>query len=164
MPILRASDRSALRRSVRTDCQVVAEAEFQLLGVRTIDLSTEGLLLETELVDDCVGMPVLVSLRAPGTRLWLDAEGIVVRTAPARRMLDRIPAFGVRFERMDTIDRSLLASSLRGHPPPIPRRPIRRDYAKTVSLIWTYSRMAAQTVAGVFQPSPFVPSLATISL
>jgi hypothetical protein len=45
MSIVLANDRRTMRRNVHVDCQVVRERDFKLLGERTLDLSTHGMLV-----------------------------------------------------------------------------------------------------------------------
>lgn len=132
--ILSARQRHTLRRAADVSCQVVAERGFRLLGERTLDLSTDGMLLRSD-AEVGIGEEVLVALRMPGGISWLDAEARVTRIVEGRREGDRGRAIGLRFERMDNVDRVLLGASLRGMPPPVPGRRLRRDYATTVRLI-----------------------------
>jgi hypothetical protein len=124
---LDARDRRSVRRAVRAACQVVTEHGFQLLGQIALDLSTDGLLVSSD-VTVPAGEPVLVSLRIPGTTIWIDAEGTVTRVVAGTGV-------GVRFDRLDADARALLSSSLRGFPPPIPTARPRRDYAAAVRAI-----------------------------
>jgi hypothetical protein len=158
--ILRAAEGGTLRRAVKTDCEVVTEHDFRLLGSRTLDVSPEGMRLEC-LLGACVGEPVFVSLRVPGTRLWVDAAGTVARVLRGRRRYDQLPAVGVRFHRIDAPDHALLVASLRGVPPPVPGRSIRRNYAATVRLIWDYSQHAVRQLSGRLpRPGVAVPAWA----
>src|SRR5690606_24476358 len=103
-----------------------------------IDLSVGGMFVSGH-GDGRVGDPVLVSLRAPGTRFWLDAEGEVTRVVRGLRFSDRgRSGFAVRFREIDPASQAVLSASLARRPPPIPRRPLRRNYALTVQLIWAY--------------------------
>ena len=132
--ITHASERHTERYPVASECQVVSERGFELLGRRAIDLSLEGMLVASDRLAS-IGDPVFVSLRVPGTRLWVDAEGHVARLVRGRRHADFGPALGVRFTRLDTTTRALLWGNLCDRPTGIPARPPRRDYAATVSRI-----------------------------
>jgi hypothetical protein len=129
--VLRASDRKSLRRAVRTECQVVAEEDFRLLGTYTLDLSEEGLLLDGG-APCWLGEPVLISLRMPRGTSWIDAEGHVARAIDNQRRGDCGYALGIQFDRMSAVDHAILRASLHGLPPTIPRRHARMDYAGTV--------------------------------
>ena len=128
------NERRAVRRAVRVRCQAVAEDGFRLLGVVGFDVSVGGMLLPSD-VAVTVGEPVVVSLLAPGGRSWLDAEARVARIVRGRRTTDAFQGIGLRFERMEAIDRAILAGSLHGFPPPVPARGRRRDYARAVRRI-----------------------------
>jgi hypothetical protein len=129
------NDRSTLRRSVRIDCEVVSERGFRLLARRALDLSTDGMLVQSEAQVE-VGDDVIVSFTAPGGRFWMDAEATVARVVRGIREGDRVGrCLGLRFRTLENTSRAVLAASLRGLPPPIPSRHVRRDYASTVRLI-----------------------------
>jgi len=132
--VVPARQRRSVRRAVTTDCQVVSEHEFVLVGHRAVDVSAEGLLVESRLPAS-IGDPVIISMRAPGTRWWLDAEARVARIIRGLRRSDEGRFFGLRFISMSALDRAVLRASLEGRPPPLPRRRVRRDYATTVRLI-----------------------------
>lgn len=108
-------ERQALRRAVRLECQAVREADFRLLGTRAVDLSPFGMriLSDADVGDLSLGDEVLVTFRAPASHHWID----VVATVIAR--FDG--SIGLHFEEMDEASRSLLARTLRGLPPPLPR-------------------------------------------
>ena len=129
--VKKARDRRSVRRSVAVDCQVVAEEGFRLIGERTLDLSEQGMLLRSD-AEVLPGESVIISMRAPRSRLWLDAEARVVRLVAGRRGRDVGRAVGLRFERMDAIDYAVLVGSLRGLPPPLPGRELRVDYAAAI--------------------------------
>lgn len=134
--LFEARQRCSPRRAVRVPCQVVREAGFVLLADHTVDVSAEGALVRTA-VPVPVGEPLLVSLRVPGGSSWIDAEAVVCRVILGRRPEDDGCALALRFDRMDAIDRALLATSVEGLPPPVPARRLRRDYARTVaSIAW----------------------------
>ena len=129
-----ATQRRGLRRAITTDCQVVAEDGFRLLGEQTLDVSPDGLLLASQ-ARACIGENVIVSLRLPRGQSWIDAEGTIVRVVRGLRDRDRGHSFGVRFDRIDDFDLALLRGSLAGFPPTIPARRVRPDYAATIATI-----------------------------
>jgi hypothetical protein len=129
---LRANQRDALRRAVRIECQVVREHDFKLLGRSAVDLSSRGMLLETNL-RVLTGEEVIVAFRAPRSRRWLDCEATVARVVHGRRPYDVGRGLGLRFENLDPHQLLLLRAELRGLPPPFPKREMRVDYAASVS-------------------------------
>ena len=130
----RAAQRRSLRRAVTTECQVVSDRLFRLLSDQALDISKEGMLVESDALT-CVGEELIVSFRLPGTRLWLDAEAEVARIVRGRRTGDRHRALGIRFTHIDSLNLAMLSGSLVGTPPPVPHRRLRRDYARTVEMI-----------------------------
>ena len=132
--IARASQRRTVRRAVGTACQAVVEEGFSLIGERAIDLSVDGMLLASDHEPD-VGTEVIISFRAPGTGIWLDAEATVARIVRGRRRGDPARAIGLRFRGLDSVSRAILDGSLAGKPPPVPARLVRKDYARTVRTI-----------------------------
>lgn len=135
--IARASDRKTVRRAVRSRCQAVTENEFELLGEEILDLSPHGMLVKSER-EPSIGEEVIVSFRAPGTGLWMDAEATVARLVRGRRSGDRSRGVGLVFRRLDTVSHRILAESLRGSPPPVPARGLRKDYARSIRHILRY--------------------------
>lgn len=127
--------RKEVRRGLTVECQAVAGYGFRLLGERTLDLSTTGMLIETYGSYARIGEEVIVSFRAPKSRLWIDAIAKVARIVKGRRRTDRAQAIGLSFVSMDAADRAVLAAKLMGHPPPIPGRALRLDYAAAVQSI-----------------------------
>ncbi len=133
--LARPRQRRALRRAVRTRCQAVSADDFRLLGQRVLDLSPRGMLVAADTGVE-VGEEVLVSFRAPNGGPWLDAEAEVARLVEGWRPWDPGYCIGLRFTRLDAPSRGELLVRLAGLPPPIPSRPLRRDYAETVRRIW----------------------------
>ena len=129
--LVRASQRHAMRRAVRIDCQVVRSHDFKLLGARALDISTEGMLIETD-INVLTGEDVIVAFRAPRTHQWFDCEATVARVLHGRRPGDRGQCLGLSFETLDDWSRLMLRNDLRGLPPPIPKRAQRIDYAASV--------------------------------
>jgi hypothetical protein len=129
-----ARDRRSVRREVRAECQVVADDGFRLLGIRTLDLSEQGMLLHSS-ASVALGETVYVAVKAPNTIEWVDAEAEVVRLVRGRRTTDGRCGIGLRFVHMDALDRAILSGSLYELPPPIPARGVRKDYAEAVRAI-----------------------------
>lgn len=129
--LVRRHQRRTIRRTVRLDCEVVRERDFKLIGRRAVDLSPDGMLV---LADGRVltGEDVIVSFRAPMTRLWFDCQATVARVVHGRRPGDWGACLGLSFHGIDDLSRVILHADLRGLPPPIPARLPRIDYAETV--------------------------------
>jgi len=130
--LLRMHQRATVRRAVRVECQVVRERDFKLLGRSAIDVSTRGMLVET---DERVltGEPVIVAFRSPrGGRRWFDCEATVARVVHGRRPYDRGRFLGLTFETLDEWQAFHLRADLRGFPPPFPKREMRIDYAASI--------------------------------
>jgi hypothetical protein len=108
--------RGLLRRSVETHCEVVREHDFKLVGTRVIDLSTRGLLLETDLTI-LTGEDLIVSFKGPASDRWYDCTATVARVLHGRRRRDRRRAVGVAFDRLHVLDELLLCEELRKAPP-----------------------------------------------
>jgi hypothetical protein len=132
--LVNVSQRQAVRRAVRFDCQVVRERDFQLLGAWALDLSNDGMLVVSN-ADVLTGEDVLVSFKVPRTSCYVDAEATVARVVHGRRPSDRHHrALGISFASLDEGARRMLRASLRGLPPPVPTRRPRIDYAASVHL------------------------------
>jgi len=129
--ILEKRERRLVRRALRTDCHAVAEDGFRFLGDTTLDLSEGGILLRSDAEAE-VGETVLLALKVPDGRTWVDAEATIARVVKGHRREDEGRAYGLRFEQMAPLDRAVLAGSLEGKPPPPPARGLRRDYAASV--------------------------------
>ena len=129
-----ASQRRALRRAVRIDCQVVRERDFKLLGDWALDLSPDGILVVSN-ADVLTGEEVIVSFKVPRTSIVLDTEATVARVVHGRRPTDRHRrALGIAFDSLDETARWALRSSLRDFAPPLPSRKPRIDYAASVHM------------------------------
>lgn len=126
-----AKDRKTTRRAVNTQCQVVEESEFVLLGAEAVDISVDGMFVRSE-AHPALGTEVFVSFQAPGTEDWIDVSATVARVVRGRRRSDGVSGLGLRFGGMTGGQREVLSESLIGRPPPIPARHLRRDYAATV--------------------------------
>jgi hypothetical protein len=107
--------RGLLRRSVQTRCEVVREHDFKLVGTRVLDLSTRGLLLETDL-RILTGEDLFVSFKSPTSDRWYDCTGTVARVVHGRRRRDVRRAVGVAFDRLHVLDELLLCEELRNAP------------------------------------------------
>lgn len=107
--------RGLLRRSVETRCEVVRERDFKLVGTRVIDLSTRGLLLETDL-SILTGEDLVVSFRGPASDRWYDCTATVARVLHGRRRRDTRRAVGIAFDRLHVLDELLLCEELRKAP------------------------------------------------
>jgi hypothetical protein len=129
-----ASERRGSRRAAVVECQVVRERGFQLVGIRAVDLSPEGMLLSTP-VRAVPGEELIVAFRIPGTQRWVDTLATVARVVRGRRYGDGGPALGLAFAPLDPEDHRLLRWALRRHPPTFPSRAMRVDYAATAALV-----------------------------
>lgn len=107
--------RGLLRRSVETHCEVVRERDFKLVGTRVLDLSTRGLLLETDLTI-LTGEELYVSFKGPASERWYDCTATVARIVHGRRRRDTKRAVGVAFDRLHVLDELLLCEELRKAP------------------------------------------------
>lgn len=134
--LVHAQQRSAVRRAIRVDCQVVREHDFKLLGSRGVDVSPAGMLVMAQ-EPVLTGEPVIVAFRLPRGLYWFDAEAVVTRVVHGRRPGDTGRCFGLEFHAFDPDCKWLLALALRGTPPPVPRRAPRIDYAASVHLAAT---------------------------
>ena len=120
-----AVQRRAVRRAVRTRCQAVDMAGFELLGERVLDLSPRGMLISCQRPAG-LGDEVLVSFRAPGLEdIWFDAEAVVARVIAGQRCCDDGYGAGLEFTYFEKCSRHELLSRLAGYPPPVPRRRVR---------------------------------------
>ncbi|AUX19702.1 hypothetical protein SOCEGT47_001540 [Sorangium cellulosum] len=134
MEMLLASERRVARRAVIVECHAVRERGFRLLGTRAIDLSTDGMLVLTE-VPALTGEPVIVSFRIPDTDTWIDATATIARTIHGRRTGDPCRAVGLCFDPLDGASSRRLRAALERFPPTFPYRAPRVDYAATAAMI-----------------------------
>jgi len=135
-----AGDRGAIRRAVTLRCEAVSLDRCRLLGDRISDLSASGLLLPTDepaLENEIVLVHLLAGERP------IVAEAHVARVVAGARRSDRGRALGLRFTRVQRRPLGALLRRLRGTPPPVPRRPVRPDYAATVRAIHAAEDTAA---------------------
>lgn len=115
----RASRRESARREVVLPCQAVREHDFVLIADRTLDVSTEGILLPLR-TRVLTGESLIVSFPIPGA--WIDAEATVARVVHGRRPGDDGLAVGVVFDRLAPASRAALAAFLHDRRQPLPRR------------------------------------------
>ena len=134
-----ALQRRAVRRAVRTRCEVVNVTEFRLLGQRVLDLSPRGMLVACDR-EAQLGDEVLVSFRAPGRsgdeELWFDAEAIITRIVGGQRWGDSGYCAGLDFSYFERTERHELLARLAGFPPPIPRRRLRTARDRVTRPSW----------------------------
>jgi hypothetical protein len=121
--------RTAFRRFVRIDCQVVREHDFRLVGDLALDLSTRGMLVRAR-SHVLTGEELLVAFRPPRSNRWIDAQATVARVVHGRRPGDPGLAFGIEFHGMEAEHNDLLFEQLRGMIAPDAMRPPRPLIAK----------------------------------
>jgi c-di-GMP-binding flagellar brake protein YcgR len=128
------NDRREVRRSVRLACRVVREDDFKLIGARALDVSPGGMLVmcigDAKLGDSCI-----VSFKATELGIWFDMEAVVARVIRGKRAKDRGRCVGLRFTKIDPVQRLILRGHLRRSAPPVPHRAPRIDYAGTIRKI-----------------------------
>lgn len=126
--------RQSCRRAVRLACEAVRDRGFIQVGERLLDLSSTGAFLESEAQLE-LGEEIFLAFRAPRTRLWMDARGIVVRRIAGLRRGDRARGVGLSFLPLAPTDRAVLDATLSKVPPTLPTRPDAIDYASAVRSI-----------------------------
>lgn len=113
--------RHEVRHTASVSCRVVRRADWRVLGIRTVDLSPEGMLvLSNERADK--GSELLVSLQTTDLPIWFDTRAVVTRIVEGRRRGDEGRALGVRFESLAAVPRLILRGHLRKLPRPLPLR------------------------------------------
>ncbi len=117
--------RSAFRRFVRIDCQVVREHDFRLVANLALDLSTKGMLVRGCGPRLLTGEELLVAFRPPRSNVWIDAQGTVARVIHGRRPGDSGLSFGIELHGMERGHEALLFEKLRGMFAPHAMRPPR---------------------------------------
>lgn len=132
--LVRKNDRREVRRALSLPCQIVRERDFRLIAETALDLSSDGMLVKTE-IDLEPGENVFVSFRATELGLWFDSEAKVARVIQGRRPGDKGKAIGLHFMTMSRVKRFILRNHLRKVPPPVPRRTQRIDWTATVKEI-----------------------------
>jgi len=128
---VRRNDRREVRRAAGITCQVVRERDFRLVAERALDVSPDGMLVQTESELE-VGESLIVSFKATQLGLWFDTEASVARIVKGRRDGDRGAGIGLSFSTLDRVKRLILRGHLRRVPPPLPRRTQRIDWSATV--------------------------------
>lgn len=129
--------RRAMRRAVRTRCQVVGTEEFRLLGERVLDLSPRGMLVACNRPTR-VGDDMIVSFKLPGRdEVWLDAEAIVARIIEGQRWGDTEYSAGLDFTYFEKTSRHALLTQLAGFPPPVPKRRLRTAAQRVSERYWS---------------------------
>ena len=114
-PVLHAHcPRARLRRTVETRCEVVRARDYSLVGTRVVDLSTRGMLLQTD-SPVMTGEELLVLFRGPSGD-WYDCDATVARVLHGRRRRDERRAIGIAFEPLDPWRDILLCDSLKHAP------------------------------------------------
>ena len=121
-----------MRRVVVLRCEVVSLARYRMVATEVLDVSGTGLLVAANDEAD-PNEPVVVHLFTGAEDIVAAAE--VARVVRGLRQTDRGSAFGLRFTRVPKAPLGRLLHQLRGTPPPVPRRRIRWDYARTVRTI-----------------------------
>ncbi|APR76509.1 Hypothetical protein A7982_01856 [Minicystis rosea] len=112
MPMLH---RRAFRHAVDLGCSIVRERDFRLVADRAVDLSTDGMLVDTH-HRVLTGEPVIVSFRVPRSTRWVDAEAVVTRVVHGRRPGDQGRRLGLAFRGLDDETRHLIFQQLRALP------------------------------------------------
>ena len=121
---VKPGDRRALRRSVRMQCDVLADVFDDTIAHVMTDLSPFGAWIDT-LYPLEPGAELLVSLTPPGARDG--AQDVVLAGRVARASLGRRrteggrSGMGVAFDATE-LERARLSAALRGLPPPLPSR------------------------------------------
>ena len=128
---MRRNDRREVRRAMGITCQVVRERDFRLVAERALDVSPDGMLVQTESELE-MGESLIVSFKATQLGLWFDTEASVARIVKGRRDGDRGAGIGLSFSTLDRVKRLILRGHLRRVPPPLPRRTQRIDWSATV--------------------------------
>jgi len=147
--LIHARERRTIRRAVHIGCLAYTRRGLAPVGDEVLDLSPDGLLLVGAHHGIPLGEGVIVSVRAPGTSEWLNAEAEVARIVRGWRLGDPGLCLGLRFTYVDEAARLRLASRLHGMPPPIPRRPLRVDYARSVISTYREGRTRASIAAQI---------------
>jgi len=134
--------RQEIRRAYAMECHVVRDRDFREIGGKVLDLSPNGMQVS---VDDAVlpGDTCLVSFRATPLNLWFDTDAVVTRLLRGRRPGDPGGlALGLEFTSLDPVAKLILRGFLRHVPPPLPRRDLVIDYARTIGKILSLQEAA----------------------
>jgi hypothetical protein len=115
------AQRRSSRHSVRLNCQVVRERDFQLVADRIVNLSTTGLLVSP--ADPALtGERLIVSFQIPHSGYWVDAEATVARVVHGRRPGEHTRGLALELENVEDIPQMILGRALRRCPPAPPGR------------------------------------------
>jgi hypothetical protein len=104
--------------------------DFRLVGRQVIDLSTRGMLIETDL-SVLTGEELLVTFKSPVDNRWFDCEATVARVLQGRRRHDERRAVGIAFASMDPWTEIVLCDHIRTAPP------VRETGRLTVTRQWS---------------------------
>ncbi len=117
--------RRSSRHSVRLNCQVVRERDFQLVADRIVNLSSTGLLVSP--ADPALtGERLIVSFQIPHSGYWVDAEATVARVVHGRRPGEHTRGLALELENVEDIPQMILQRALGRCPPAPPGRRERR--------------------------------------
>jgi Tfp pilus assembly protein PilZ len=117
-----AGPRSALRRAVDIQCDVVSDFWDEPLAHKAVNLSPQGIWLETDYPLH-VGTEVVLSFEPPRAERRVLVYGDVRRVAFKRRASEKKGAgMAISFDYLSRRDTTMLEELLRGLPPPIPPR------------------------------------------
>jgi hypothetical protein len=154
--------RRAVRRAVRTHCQLVGVEEFRLLGERVMDLSPRGMLVACDR-STRIGADMMVSFKVPGRdELWLDAEAVVARIIEGQRFGDVGYCAGLDFTYFEKVARNELLTRLAGYPPPLPRRRLRTAHERVSGPYWAEAVQVRPIVTIQDKPRVAPPSVKRI--
>jgi hypothetical protein len=115
---------------VKTECQIVRERDFKLVGTEVIDVSVRGMLLMADL-PVLTGEELIVTFKGPATSRWYDCGGMVARVLHGRRREDRRRAVGVAFEGLGPFHELLLCDELAKTPLVLHRRQPRLELRRS---------------------------------
>ena len=110
--------RRSSRHSVKLNCQVVRERDFQLIADRIVNLSSSGLVVSP--ADPALtGERLIVSFQIPHSGQWVDAEAVVARVVHGRRPGEYTRGLALELENVEDIPQMILRRAL-GRCPPAP--------------------------------------------
>ncbi len=113
------ANKRATRRSVRLNCQVVRERDFQLIADRIVNLSETGLVVSP--ADPALtGERLIISFQIPHSGHWVDAEATVARVVHGRRPGEHTRGLALEFDSVEEIPKMLLGRALHRCPPAPP--------------------------------------------
>lgn len=115
------SSRRSVRRSVEIGCEVVTQSAVHV--ERMLDLSPTGARVRSR-AETRRGQEILLTFVPPGAPRRVSALGTIQH--------EQAGVLGVKFQSLERIDEETLARHLRGLPPPIPSKHVRRER----ELVW----------------------------